>query len=230
MINSCVGNVCKINLKRKVALTLLLTLMALSLCFTAAASISRTYAFVGAQPSNHLTGFSAAAPIVISASLHGNTPQPLTQPTRHQIYNYITDNPGVHFRGICLALGLSVGVVQYHLNVLEHAGLINAVADGQNKRFFEHNAFAKVDVELVSVMRHQTASQILVILAENGSAIHRDIAATLDISSQALTWQMNQLKNAELVSAQKVGVNVRYTLCSADMAGIIVSLSGQMKS
>jgi predicted transcriptional regulator len=212
-------------LNQKTALTILLTALVVSVCFTAAASASeRPLFFSDTQQIGNLKQLPVAVPLVIGAGLHGNSASPLEQPTRLEIYNYIEDNPGVHFRGICNGLGLSVGVVQYHLGVLEHAGLINAVTDGQNKRYFEHGAFKEADVELVSLMRHYTAAKILTMLAQDGSALHKDIAEGLRISSQALTWQMTQLKNAGLVQAEKMGVNVRYSLTDGN-AEVILNLS-----
>lgn len=201
-----------------------------SVCFTAVSASGRPYFFSDTQHIGTLQQLSASVPILIGASLHSNITQPLDQPTRLEIYTFIKDNPGVHFRGICDGLGLSVGVVQYHLCVLEHAGLINAVADGQNKRYFEHSAFQKTDVTLVSLMRHDTTAKILTILAQNGPAFHRDIADYLGISSQALSWQMNQLKNAGLVNAVKIGVNVRYSLADAGLGKLIMELDEQVKS
>lgn len=46
----------------------------------------------------------------------------LNQTTRVQIYNFITGNPGTNFRGVCSALALPIGVVQYHLAVLTKGG------------------------------------------------------------------------------------------------------------
>ncbi len=215
-------------MNQKVALAVVLTALTLSVCFIAAASASdRPYFFSDIQHIGSLQELSASIPIVVGTTLHSN---PLDQPTRHEIYSYIKDNPGVHFRGICDGLGLSVGVVQYHLNVLEHAGLINTVTDGQNKRYLEHSAFTKTDVQLTVLMRHNTTAKILVILAQNGSALHRDIACCLGISSQALTWQMNQLKNEGIVSAEKAGVNVRYSLIDAEVGKLIVDLNHQFKN
>jgi predicted transcriptional regulator len=172
-----------------------------------------------------LEQFAASVPLIVGANLHGNNTNPLDQPTRHEIYSYIQDNPGVHFRGVCSGLGLSVGVVQYHLNVLEHAGLICSVTDGQNRRYFERCAYTKMDLQLASMLRHGTAGQILLILAQNGSSLHRDIAVSLGVTSQALTWQMAKLKETGLVSAEKVGVNVRYSLTDPNMGQEILNLA-----
>jgi predicted transcriptional regulator len=170
---------------------------------------------------------SAVVPVIVGAGLNGNTANPLDQPTRFQIYNYIKDDPGVHFRGICSGLGLSVGVVQYHLSVLEHAGLIDSFADGQNKRYFEHTAFKATDAKLTSLMHHETTAKILTTLARNDFVLHRDLACSIGISSQALSWQMNHLKGASLVNAEKVGVNVRYCLNDEAVRQLVLTLSSK---
>lgn len=213
-------------MNRKVALTILLMLLAASICLTASSSASNTYpSFI--DHNTRVEQLSATVPIIVGAGLNGNTANPLDQPTRLQIYNYIKENAGVHFRGICSGLGLSVGVVQYHLSVLEHAGLVNSVADGQNKRYFEHSAFKTSDAKLSCLMHHGTTAKILTILAEDGWVIHRDLAHRLGISSQALSWQMNQVRDAGLVDAEKVGVNVRYCLNSEAMREFILKLSSE---
>jgi predicted transcriptional regulator len=214
-------------LNRKVALTILVTALLVSVCFTTATATSeRPYFLCDFQHIGNLQQLSVSVPIVVGASLHSN---PLDQPTRHEIYIYIEDNPGVHFRGICDDLGLSVGVVQYHLSVLEKAGLTTGYADGQNMRYFEHSAATKMDMKLASLMRHDTTAKILTILAENHSALHRDIANQLGISSQALSWQMNQLKNTGYINAQKEGVNVRYSLADSETGKLVTNLNQQFK-
>ncbi len=218
-------------MNQKAVLAILLAMLTLSFCFTAVASASNTLLpFTGVQHVDNLKQLSASVPIVLGATFHNNSAQPLDQPTRMQIYNYIKGVPGMHFRGICDNLGLSVGVVQYHLRVLEHAELINAYTDGQNKRYFESNACSKTDMQLISLMRHDTTAKILTLLAQNESALHRDIARWLGVSSQALTWQMNQLKNAGLVNAEKTGVNVRYSLTDTNTCKLIIDLNEQFKS
>jgi predicted transcriptional regulator len=206
-------------LDKKTALILLVAMLALSACFSAEASAA-SFGFMGNQHFSHIQQLSASAPVIFGASLHDT--QPLNQPTRLEIYNFVKDNSGVHFRGICTGLGLSVGVVQYHLGVLEQSGLINSVRDGENKRFFEHQAFTKINVPLAVLMRHDTTAKILTLLAQNGSVLHRDLASCLGISSQALSWHMAQLKDAGLVSAQKVGVNVKCSLTDAEMGKAIL--------
>lgn len=217
-------------LNRKTTLTILLTLLAFSVCLVAATNTSNVLSDLGGvQHVDNLHRFTVSVPIVLGAGLHNNSAQPLDQPTRLQIYNYIKENPGVHFRGICDGLGLSIGMIQYHLSVLERAGYITSYTDGQNKRYFEASTFTQMDMKLISLVRHETAAQILTILSQSRSALHRDIAYSLSISSQALTWHMNQLKKADLIDAQKAGVNVKYSLNDANVIRLVLNLVSNTK-
>ena len=206
-------------------------MLTLSVCFTAVASTSNTLSpFTGIQHFDNIKQLSAALPLAFGAGLHNNSAQPLDQPTRLDIYKYIKENPGVHFRGICDALGLSVGVVQYHLRVLEHSGFIARCTDGQNKRYFENNAFTKTDIQLISLMRHETTAKILTILAQNGSTFHKDIANHLGVSSQDLSWQMSQLKKTGFINAEKTGINVKYSLYDENTTKLVLNLTNNLKT
>jgi predicted transcriptional regulator len=130
----------------------------------------------------------------------------------------------MHFRGICEGLGLSVGVVQYHIYTLERGGYLVSFNDGQNKRFFQTGEFSQQEMKLISLARHPTANQILTMLTETSTMLHRDIASNLGVSSQALTWQMNQLKKADLICAQKESVNVRYALACPEAVKYALSI------
>jgi predicted transcriptional regulator len=139
----------------------------------------------------------------------------LNQTTRIQIYNFITNNPGINFRGICNALTLPIGVVQYHLAVLMKGGLISNRRDGRNKRYFEYKKFSSIEKKIISVLRHETAAKILAILHEEESTPHGKLAQRLNTSSQALTWQMKQLRDEGLVTGQADGATVNYSLDEA---------------
>ena len=218
-------------LNRKVALTMLLAMLTLSVCFTIAASTSNTFSpFSGVQHVDSLKQLTASVPFWLGASFHSNGTHPLEQPTRLEIYDFVKSNPGVHFRGICGGLGLSVGVVQYHLSVLEGVNLIRAYADGQNKRYFENSAFTQKDMKLISLIRHETTAKILTVLAQDGSAFHKNIARDLGVSSQALTWQMNQLRKTGLINAEKTGINVIYSLNDADAIKLTLNLINNVKT
>ena len=53
----------------------------------------------------------------------------LDQETRNSIFQLIKDNEGLHFRKICRMLDKKMGVVQYHVSVLEKGNFIRSVRE-----------------------------------------------------------------------------------------------------
>jgi hypothetical protein len=50
------------------------------------------------------------------------------------------------------------------------------------------------------------------------------------VSSQALSWQMNQLKKAGVVNAEKIGVNVVYSLKDTNAVRIALELTNNSRA
>lgn len=144
----------------------------------------------------------------------------LNQTTRVQIYNFIKNNPGINFRGICNSLTLPIGVAQYHLAVLTKGGLISNRRDGRNKRYFESKKFSSTEKKIISVLRQETAAKILAILHNDESASHGKLAQRLNISSQSLTWHMKRLKESGLVTGLADGNTIKYSLDEAHLATV----------
>ena len=149
-----------------------------------------------------------------------DTSHPLNQSTRMNIYNYIKANPGTHFRAICSGLSIPIGVAQYHLGVLTKTGLISFFKDGRYKRYFRSRSFRTKQMQTISVLRHKTAGQILRILSENQSIAHHDLASKLEISSQALSWQMKGLREMNLVNSVNDCMEVIYSLTEENLVMI----------
>jgi DNA-binding transcriptional ArsR family regulator len=135
--------------------------------------------------------------------------------TRVEIYDFIKANPGVQFRGICNQLGLSIGLAEFHLGVLKKAGLISFIRDGRYKRFFESKKFSQKEMEIISLLRHDTTRSILKTMLEGKKISHRELAHQLSITSQGLTWQMNRLKKDGVVQESKDGMKAIYSLKEA---------------
>ena len=128
------------------------------------------------------------------------------------IFNVIEANPGIHFRGICSILGLSIGVAQYHLGILTKAGLIYSFRDGRFKRFFNSQKFSSWELKIISLLRSKTTGIILTSLLKNRSVSHKNLVQQTEISSQALSWHMKQLKSLDMVDVNNDGIRNQYSL------------------
>jgi len=136
----------------------------------------------------------------------------LNQTTRMDIYNFVKNNPGLHFRALSNFLGMPIGVLQYHLGLLVNGGLLSTYQNGRYKRYFESKRFTETEMKVISVLRNGTSGKILIILFEKPQMTHKDLALQLNISSQALSWQMHRLEKMGFVRRNAVGLNVKYSL------------------
>jgi len=139
----------------------------------------------------------------------------LNHTTRMMVFNFIKDNPGLHFRAISDCLKMPIGVLQYHLGILVGHGLISAYPDGGYKRYYESKKFSEAEMKTISTLRHKVSGTILVALLKRPQMTHKDLARQINMSSQALSWQMNRLTRANLVKRNIEGISVRYSLDEA---------------
>jgi predicted transcriptional regulator len=132
--------------------------------------------------------------------------------TRMAIYDFISANPGIQFRGICTGLSIAIGTAEFHLGVLKKAGLISFVRDGKYKRFFASKKFSVKEMQLISLLRHETIKEIIKKMVTDKSVPHQKLATHLCITSQGLTWQMNRLREEGIVKEDSSGIRVTYSL------------------
>jgi predicted transcriptional regulator len=132
-----------------------------------------------------------------------------------QICNYVTQNPGVSFRTLCAGLCIPVGLAQYHLGVLVRAGLVSFVRDGRYKRFFASKRFSKKEMSWISMLRHGTARRIVEVLLCRKRLSHGKLADEVEVSSQALTWQMKRLRDCGFMLQTSEGLKIIYELDAA---------------
>jgi len=198
----------RVNQKAAVAVLIIAVVMCFSATMTAQAETVVYPPIIGHFDTSQQ--FALSAPLVIGITTQASNP--LDQPTRADIYQYVADNPGVHFRGICDALSLSVGMVQYHLGVLVCAGFLSVYGDGKMQRFFVASKYGQQQMKLISLLRHKTKGQILQTINSKKTVTHSELAVELEISSQGLTWQMHQLKREGVVEATSNGLKLNYQI------------------
>ncbi len=138
----------------------------------------------------------------------------LNQTTRQKIYELISQNEGIHLREICRTLDKKMGVIQYHIYVLENANLISSMKDGRYKRFFVNHQGSPEERLIISILQRETTGKILSLIFEtneNGIS-HSTLAKELNSSSQAVMWHVNKLTEAGIITARKSGCQKIYQI------------------
>ena len=140
--------------------------------------------------------------------------------SRTVIFEHIVMNPGTHFRGICDALDLSVGVVQYHVDRLVSLGMIVFRRDQRYKRFFEARRYRDDELTVYSLLRRDTTRRILGYLDDNGGAYHQELVKRLGLSSQTVTWHIRLLRSEKMIDSTPEGVGTYYEI-DGEFQGVV---------
>ncbi|MHA1265634.1 MAG: winged helix-turn-helix transcriptional regulator [Candidatus Helarchaeota archaeon] len=140
----------------------------------------------------------------------------LNQSTRQQIYDVIAQNEGIHLREICRMLNKKMGVIQYHIYILESAKLINSMKDGRYKRFFVNHYDNPEHRTIIALLQRETTGKVLNLIYQQSiqgrSISHTTIAKELGSSNQALTWHIHKLEDAGIISILKRGSQKYYQI------------------
>ena len=150
----------------------------------------------------------------------------LSQKTRADIFNLIDQNEGMHFRKICRKLDKKMGVVQYHISVLEKHGYIKSIKDGRYKCFFseKHTLQEQFQMQqmtedqqelrqfLITSMKRKTPKIIIEALMDDEKVSHQDLAKLCDVSPQAITFHCQRLTELSLIDSEKIGRQKYYQL------------------
>ncbi len=113
--------------------------------------------------------------------------------TRKRIYEEIVLNPGLHFRELQRRLGMQVGMLEYHLGVLEKEGLIVSKSDGKYVRYFANTHMTREERRIIGVLRNEKMRRIVIYILENERVNHREIAKSLGMSPSTLSYYLKSL-------------------------------------
>ena len=149
----------------------------------------------------------------------------LDQETRRTIYELIKNKPGLHFRNICRQLDKRMGVVQYHISVLEKTNYIRSVKDGRYKCFFAiendngyQNKNLNTDPQMLEViitsLRRKTPKMLLeyLVSASATRASHQELSSICEVSPQAITFHCQRLEKNNIIESKKEGRQKYYSL------------------
>ncbi len=150
----------------------------------------------------------------------------LDQPTRCSIFELIKRNPGLHFRAICRVLNKKMGVVQYHISVLENANLIRSVRDGRYKCFFsteqknvnpdERDPYREELSDFIKTnLRKTTPSKLIIHLVREDEASHQRLSQVASVSPQAITFHTKRLAEFGIIESSKEGRQKFYRLSTS---------------
>ena len=86
---------------------------------------------------------------------------------RRRIYQLVSKYPGMYLREIEKELGLSIGVLEYHLTYLEKKDILSVEREGHRKRYFVREDVSFGDKPTISLLRQEIPRRIVIFLMLN---------------------------------------------------------------
>ncbi|MCJ2557095.1 MAG: winged helix-turn-helix transcriptional regulator [Candidatus Thermoplasmatota archaeon] len=130
---------------------------------------------------------------------------------RGQIYEYIKLNPGDHYSSIRRELSLSIGLLTYHLSVLEKQNFVKSQREGKLKRFYP------VDMTIPrkkGVRLSDLQVKMLRRIDKNPSITQGQLAGLLGVSRQTVNHNIKLMERAGVLEAERDGGALRYRVKS----------------
>ncbi len=130
--------------------------------------------------------------------------------TSQRIFYYIRMHPGTHVREIGRELNLAMGVLQYHLRVLEKEELIRFERQGFCTFIYESGIFTDKEIKILNNLARQPARDILLLLAQKPDVSQSDVAKFIHCTRPTTSWHMKRLISQDLVESRRNGKTVTY--------------------
>lgn len=126
---------------------------------------------------------------------------------RRRLHAAVQEFPGIHVREVARQLDTSIALVEYHLNVLVHNGLVVAEKGDRYVRIYPagKETPSPADRETVAVLRERLPLQIVLHLLDHGASRHKDVAAALGMSKSKLSFHLRKLEAGGLVGRDAEG-------------------------
>ena len=131
----------------------------------------------------------------------------LENKNRLSMYDFIKENPGIYFRELISESKINKGTVEYHLKILEMAGLITSLRNKGYKRYFLNDpTFSSREHAVLSALRENTPRKILETLLKNPGLSHREIANASGTSRSAVAWHMKTMEKNGIVKSEYTSI------------------------
>lgn len=128
---------------------------------------------------------------------------------RRRIVELVRRYAGLHLREIARQLDTSVALVEYHMPVLEEAGLVKIERGSRYQRVFpagdKHLDLSKPDKRRLEVLRMRVPLQITLLLKERGPVRHKDLVEGVGLGKSTVTFNVKKLVKAGIVEKRDDG-------------------------
>ena len=139
----------------------------------------------------------------------------LENETRNAVYLCIRDNPGINTSSLSQLLGMNIGTLRYHVELLCRMGKVVPEPNSRGMRYYvDTGTCPGLERKVAGYLNEQAKSRILNVVLQHPGSTRKEIASRLIMSGANVTWHMKPLLRDGIVRDEKRGRFVRYYICA----------------
>jgi len=123
---------------------------------------------------------------------------------RRDIYQFISENPGLHINEISFRMNISRSALRHHLRYLIKFNLINSKIDRKNKRFYVCGQVGVKDQELLGLLRQEVPFKIIMYLLLPGYCSKAKLAKELEANPSTIDFHFKKLLDMGIIEPVEV--------------------------
>lgn len=124
--------------------------------------------------------------------------------SRRDIYQFISENPGLHISEISLRMNISRSALRHHLRYLMKFNLINSKVDRKNKRLYVCDQVSIKDQELLGLLRQKVPFKIIMYLLFPGYCSKAELAKELEVYPSIIDFHIKKLLDMGVIIPAEV--------------------------
>lgn len=123
---------------------------------------------------------------------------------RQDIFQFISDNPGLNISELSQKFNIPRSTLRYHLRYLIKLNLISIKIDRKNKRLYSCDLVGKKDKELLSLLRQKIPFKIIMNLVFPGYCSKTELAKDLDLHPSTIHFHIDKLLSMNIIKPVEV--------------------------
>jgi predicted transcriptional regulator len=144
--------------------------------------------------------------------------------TRREIFELISNFPGLHFREILRRLDISSGNLNYQLSYMVKHDLIVTIADGNLKRYYIIGKVKSKEKRILACLRNETARGLVLYLLLNPNTQFNELSKNFDLAPSKLAYHLKKLVEKDIIEKKKEGRITLYKAKDEDaIANVLIS-------
>jgi|WetSurMetagenome_2_1015567.scaffolds.fasta_scaffold05277_4 DNA-binding transcriptional ArsR family regulator len=129
---------------------------------------------------------------------------------RREIYEFISQNSGLHIRDISRKMNIPFTSLKYHLRTLEKHGLIISRKDGKYNRYFTSLEVSEDEKKILNCFRKRTTLHIILWFFIGVQCSQKDLSRFLEKHPATISFHLRNMIRAGIVENVSIDKGVIY--------------------